>query len=717
MDTSVMFDATPLSDEVLEAASSRGLLRRARRDVEAGLVRITGRDGGTILTEADGETVQLPAGPLSAARCSCPASGLCRHILASIVFIREAEEVNASPAAEEEITHTQVGPGEPLSSAPVVAAAENEPGEPDPKPDIPAEIRALGDATIVKAFGRAAHIRAQALIAALEPNDIRMEANGNTLRIELGTHPVVHYLAGGGPAGMISKSTSSERMVLHAAALVAVLGPANDRKADDPTEVASDVAPGLGAAVSADSLADATLLLRHAARLALSKAPIGLEERTADLTLSSRAESIPRLAAELRTIAAMIRRRRERLDGAEPADLLRMLARSYALIEALKTRPSDPLLSGFGGEAPQKRAAIDLVGCGLQLWQTDSGARGVTGYYISAEGENFNATLARGAGSDTSFSPSGAATGDPVFGHSLAALAGRAFRLDGGAATSTGRLQVGGGRAHVDDRGWAASIGAIDGAVLDDWQQCAARLVANFRPKLAMTPRRAVPLVLKPTRLGALRFDEVSQVGYWPIGDMHGAWLELEIDGDDRMDAKFELLGALDARKPPLIVVLAEERGAEILMTPLGFGSDALTLLDLPPIADRPPEQKASLLSRLAKGLSFSGTSRHGGDDSLRFEAMSLPRAKSMRLVSGAFDGLLALAELGGRMEDADRLQAMEQSGQAMEEAGLMLAGRLVANVATAPSAERPDRLLRAAYALDLLTRTEPRLPFVRPLP
>ncbi|MDQ0133880.1 hypothetical protein J2T08_001798 [Neorhizobium galegae] len=45
-----------------------------------------------------------------------------------------------------------------------------------------------------------------------------------------------------------------------------------------------------------------------------------------------------------------------------------------------------------------------------------------------------------------------------------------------------------------------------------------------------------------------------------------------------------------------------------------------------------------------------------------------------------------------------------------------MLPGRLVAQLAAASRQARPNHLLRAAYALDLLGRTEPGLPFFRPV-
>ncbi|MBY5797699.1 hypothetical protein [Rhizobium leguminosarum] len=686
-ENSERFDAAALSDEVLEAASSKGLLRRARRDVEAGLVRLSGWDGGVALAEADGESVRLTAGPLTAASCSCPATGLCRHILAGIIFIREAEEVR--PAEQ---------PGAAETAEPVRAEAI---------PDPHAEILSLEQEVIIRAFGRAAHIQAQTLLAALEPGAISIETSPNAVRIALGDHHPVLYPAGGGPAGMLSKAATSQRAALHAAALLAVRGPGE-------TVASAEQAPEEPGKATSGTIEDAATLLRDAARQALSKAPAGLEERIGDLVLSSRTEAMPRLAAELRTIAAMIRRRRERLDAADPAELLVMLARTYALTEALQASPDEPLLTGAAAEAPQPLPAIDLVGCGLRLWQADSGARGVTGYYLSMDGRSFSATLARGVGSDPGFVPRHAAGAEPVFGRSLAAIAGSAFRLEGASATGEDRLQTGSGRAELLQPGWSAAVQGIEGAVVDDWKQCALRLASAFRPKLAAPPRRALPLILRPTAFGSLRFDGVAQVGRWPVRDREGAWLELEIEGDERLDTHFALLGTIGDRQPPLLTVLAEARGADIVLSPLGFGTDSLTLLDLPPPAPTATGQKPSLLSRLTKSLTLPGAPER---KPLRFEALARPQAASRRLISTAFDEILALAELGGRMEDPERLQRMQRLGRTLGESGLTLPGSLVGQLATASGQTRPDRLLRAAYALNLLARIDPHLPFVRMLP
>ncbi|MGO8484988.1 hypothetical protein AB9F39_38265, partial [Rhizobium leguminosarum] len=79
------------------------------------------------------------------------------------------------------------------------------------------------------------------------------------------------------------------------------------------------------------------------------------------------------------------------------------------------------------------------------------------------------------------------------------------------------------------------------------------------------------------------------------------------------------------------------------------------------PPAPRPTEQKPSLLSRLTKILTLPGVPER---KPMRCEALARPQAASQRLISTAFDEILALAELGGRMEDPERLQRMQRLGR-----------------------------------------------------
>ncbi|RSZ58948.1 hypothetical protein HF313_25625 [Massilia atriviolacea] len=75
-------DLLELSVDALTALSNAGFVKRAQKDVVEGkLPEIEQQDDGTVLARyADGVTTTLPPGlPLREARCSCPATGLCRH--------------------------------------------------------------------------------------------------------------------------------------------------------------------------------------------------------------------------------------------------------------------------------------------------------------------------------------------------------------------------------------------------------------------------------------------------------------------------------------------------------------------------------------------------------------------------------------------------------------------------------------------------------------
>ncbi len=691
MSGAARFEPAGFGDDVLEAAASKGLVRRARRDVEAGLVAAPAWEDGTAVLSSDGETVRLPPGPLSGARCTCPAGGACRHILAAVMALRETPVAADAPEAAD-------------------ADAEAPPPQPAPPSDPLTEIRAVTPAALAKAFGRAAVVRAEGILANLAPDEVRIEAEPGFARIRLGEHPEVLVPTGAGPAGLVSKADHRERAALHAAALLAVLHPeavgakGEDAapKAGSPSIAASN---GLAEAVSA--------LLRDAARQALSSAPAALEERIGDLVLSSRVEATPRLAAELRALGASLRRRRERSEDEEPRMLLARIAHAYALAEALRLSPNDAALSGTSRDTPEPLPDGRFVGCGLELWRTGSGARGATAHVLRAEdGRPFTLTLARAAGTDPGFTRNRAATEEAVLGQTLARLAAADLTLAGTAADGRGRLSVRLGIATRRPGSWRAAIEAVPGSVFDDWDALSARLGEALRPALAGTVERGLPIVLRPAALGPLSFDGVAQVGRLPVADAEGAFVELEIPGDERLEERVEALErARGARTPPLLCVMARLRGAGIVLVPTAIGGDALQLLELgaDPHRRRPA---TSFFADWARRLDALAGRRMSAEP--RFEPVPRPEGPRIRLVQTAGDEVLALAELGGRMEDPERLARIEHAANGLRRIGLDTPARVLQRLAAAPRHERAHHLLVAAYALDTLSRLEPRLPLVR---
>ena len=173
-------------EAALTALASVGLMRRAGRDLEAGKAEVQTRDAGAAVVIADGQTVHIDGKGPAKASCTCPATGVCRHILLAVLVLRSEGD---GPAAE-----------------PVQSAAE--------------ELSALDEASVRKFAGADWD---KALTHARLSAELSPEHQGQNLLVPLADtdHPVV-FLAGQGLAGAVFKGAkSARRRAVAAAALVA----------------------------------------------------------------------------------------------------------------------------------------------------------------------------------------------------------------------------------------------------------------------------------------------------------------------------------------------------------------------------------------------------------------------------------------------------------------------------------------------------------------
>src|ERR1700730_5526767 len=85
-----------IDDDTLAALANKGLVRRARKDIEKSPPRVIAADEQTVSLEVVGCTTRV-TNPPGKSTCSC-ASGICRHILGAIIFLRES----AAPAGAAE---------------------------------------------------------------------------------------------------------------------------------------------------------------------------------------------------------------------------------------------------------------------------------------------------------------------------------------------------------------------------------------------------------------------------------------------------------------------------------------------------------------------------------------------------------------------------------------------------------------------------------------
>lgn len=117
-----------VSDDDLAAAASRGLLRRALADVEAGHGAVDPKDADSFVFVVDGHTATLTPAGLVRATCSCPSPGVCRHRLSAVLALRQVLADHPAPEA------TPEPPPQPKPAAPKAKSPPRPKNDPDTEP-------------------------------------------------------------------------------------------------------------------------------------------------------------------------------------------------------------------------------------------------------------------------------------------------------------------------------------------------------------------------------------------------------------------------------------------------------------------------------------------------------------------------------------------------------------------------------------------------------
>lgn len=349
-----MIDATlreslaAFDDDALATLANPGLVRRAHRDVEEGKVRLISCDGGKASIEADGQLVSLDTRGPKAASCACKSVMVCRHRIAAVIFAVTAQVTT--------------------SSGPI-----SDPIETDQMDADPTEIVTAMDLAKLEKWAGKANWRA-AFEVMTSATSVQSSANAVAVTFPDLDDPV-RILRAQGFDGIVSKASKTRIKAYHAAAVLAALshfGKALPDSAEQPEETAVralDVDPAFLSRVEG--------ALVEVAALGMNLAPLPLEESLFELSVSSRADSLPRLAALLRTIAAQMRLRRNRALDYDPDRMLELSATAFALAKALNGADPERRLKLAGKVRRDFEPAepLNLIGCGGERWATASRAR------------------------------------------------------------------------------------------------------------------------------------------------------------------------------------------------------------------------------------------------------------------------------------------------------------------------------------------------------
>lgn len=469
-------------EQALIALTSKGLLRRAVKDLEAGDCKLTDRAIDRATLQVHGETVQISAKGPGAAQCTCPATGICRHILAGVLLLK-AETSDEAPAG--------------------ASAAD--------------EIVALDEARLIK-FAGADWGPAQRLAG----QSAAFQSEGASCTVLLSERDTqVTFIFGQALGDAAYKGPKSRRRLFITAAALLIRMKAGILISPDHREPDENT-------VDPAFCGDVQETLEQALFSTFSGSAELAAEVLFDRAISARAVAAPRLASQLRALSNGARKSAARSIEFNPTNYLEAAARCYALSRALAKNPADLSLSGALARNYRTTDPMNLWILGSRRWETKAGARGLTTYAMNTETGNWHTHVtARGAGIDLSFEPRSAYFGSLWGAGTPASLKGKTLYL------TQPRISVDGQIASTLSQ--SASIGEahLPGNFVAQ-QACSSwsTLRASISARMGRGLRRVanpVPALIRPERFGEMHFDDLAQFYHFEMIDTSGAKLMLEV--------------------------------------------------------------------------------------------------------------------------------------------------------------------------------------------
>lgn len=490
-ETTIRQTHAALTLEALEALANKGLVRRAQKDLERGEVAgFESTDSGLIASVSGHRVTLIEAGPAKAT-CTCPALGVCQHIIAACLKLMQ------EPSAE-------------------------------PTGDAQAEWLALREEEIIAAYGlpvlRAAHELTLANVAQIESSSV-LTIRFPSLNAEVMTVP------GAGLAGIIVRGLTEKKHTQLAAAAVLVVRRQAGRDWQPPASDVSRSAP-----IHRDEVIKATIaLLEEAIATGLARLSPSLVERFDALSISAQTAELHRLGLVLQRIATQATDWLQRRPHADLGLIFAEMATAYALAHA---KPQ--LAAGVARESYIEVGALDLIGVAAWPWRTPSGYEGLTLLFWDPSNATWNTwsdarprAFAGGFSAIARYTQPGPWEGA----ESPAQLARSRFRLMQAKRNRWGRLSS-------SAQAKALVTGAADLSELpscDEWSKI------DLKPSLGLKERdpRSAYQLLQPARWERQAFDPITQSLVWHLLDAHGHLIEMRLAFDDLSKPAIERLEAM----------------------------------------------------------------------------------------------------------------------------------------------------------------------------
>lgn len=513
-------------EDALCVFANPGLVRRARKDVEAGKVSLEQQDDNQGQFLSDGQQVCLPATGINQAQCNCPANGACKHILASILWLQENSH----------------------------SSDEHKPTPIDPLQDL----LALDSLSLCKSVG-IANVRMAYQLCHDWQQALEMHVSGNQLKISLPniSEPII-YLAQAGFAGIISDLPSRQQQALHLAAVARLFGQ-HQRNWQWPEAAIPEDKKNLP--LNNDELALIQRIEQNLLEL-LEQGLSHISQSTATqlhmLNMSARAEGFPQLAAMLRSLSQQAQLLANRHFALEERDVLFLMARLAAYLHSLKQADIDTLsqLRGRPRRSYESQdSVLNLVPLGARWWNSNTGAHGATLVFWDRDNQAYlECTNARTNNMDASFSRLNVWQVQNLWRSTPQLLMQQPFALHQPRLSADNKL------AFTADS-YCQLQPALD-------QSSYSRLIADtgFANFAALqqyiqqqnSSEQGLPfnLMLHIAGYDEAYLDEVQQCIVWPVYDSHKNYVFLRLMWDDFSRLRIEKLEQVLAKKPKVCSIL-----------------------------------------------------------------------------------------------------------------------------------------------------------------
>lgn len=380
--------------DALAVYANVGVIRRALKDIEANKVKLIEHNQSHLIFEVDNQQVKLTPQGIQAAKCSCPASDHCKHIIASVLWLHENPLINESKVTPNCDTLNQ-----PLESSK---------SHSDPL----AELLAIESSQLFKTVGKAnIRLAYQLLFDWLQSDAVTVQTQGVQLRIQVpqSTTPVI-YTAGTGFAGIISELPDKQKQAVHLA-VIAYLFQQNQKSWQWPEQIISEHQQNN----QQDQLCDdEIILIKQIQNQINTLIEHGMSHVSASqanqlqlLNMSARAQGLPMLAAMLRQLCQLVEMQVNRHFAIEEQDIILLLARLTVHLQTILNSEGEQLAKLRGKQKRQyqtNQQMLDLLPLGAYWWESKTGAQGATFYFWNPnDNQYYQTTLARSNKADINF--------------------------------------------------------------------------------------------------------------------------------------------------------------------------------------------------------------------------------------------------------------------------------------------------------------------------